>query len=198
MKRGKLVIFEGISGTGKETQAKLLAAYLKQKNIKTSIVYHPSPELKEILSKWRKERKTDSLAEIYLLLADRESRVKEIILPALTRGEWIISLRSWVSAMVYQGKTPQERKWIAGEFQKFEPKADYLFWLDMSPEEALERINERHKNTGEPIGKFEYGKLLAEKRKKYVSIFAKISHIRLDASKPIGRLKQQITSYINI
>ena len=48
MKKGKLITLEGISGTGKETQAKLLQKFLGGRGIKAEIVYHPSPDLKKI------------------------------------------------------------------------------------------------------------------------------------------------------
>ena len=112
MKRGKLIVFEGISGTGKETQAKLLRDYLSKQKITTQIVYHPTPEMKTILSTWRKLRKIDSIPQVYLLLADRADRVRKVILPALNRGDWVISLRSYLSALVYQGRSEKDRDWI--------------------------------------------------------------------------------------
>ena len=51
MKKGKLIVFEGVSGTGKETQAKLLQKYLAAKKIISHIVFHPTPELKPKLRK---------------------------------------------------------------------------------------------------------------------------------------------------
>jgi len=54
MRHGKLIVFEGVSGTGKETQAKLLQKYLAAHHIRSQIVFHPSPRLKEILSEEEK------------------------------------------------------------------------------------------------------------------------------------------------
>ena len=89
MKRGKLIVFEGVSGTGKETQAKLLQTYLAKRKIIAHIVFHPSPELKEIL-----RIQPSAAAELRLLAADRLRRVREEIAPALQKGEWVISLRN--------------------------------------------------------------------------------------------------------
>ena len=182
MTKGKLIVFEGISGTGKETQAKLLGDFLSRKGIQSTIVYHPSPQLKEILSAWRKERSIDHIAEIYLLLADRQSRVRQLIVPALTRGEWVIILRSWVSALVYQGKTEKEKSWIAREFGAFEPIPDYLFYFDIDPDVAYKRAKDRHEKTGEPMGKFETLVLLNQMRNRYQQVLKTIPHKTIDAS----------------
>lgn len=196
--KGKLIVFEGISGTGKETQAKLLQSYLQARGIKSRVVYHPSPELKVLLSAWRKERNIDHITEVYLLLADRSDRVRQVIRPALAKGEWVISLRNWVSALVYQGKTAKERTWIDREFAKFEPRADVLFWFDIDPAMALARILARHKHAGEPIGKFETPALLNEKRKKYRNVLQNILHVRIDASRDITAMHKGICKCINV
>lgn len=189
---GKLIVFEGISGTGKETQAKLLHEYLATRGIKSQIVYHPSPELKAILFQWRKTRHIDHVSEAYFLLADRYDRVRQVIKPTLARGEWVICLRNWVSALVYQAKTPEERTWITQEFFRFEPKPDVLFFFDITPDAAMKRIIKRRKETGEPLGHFETKEHLYEKRKKYELILKTISHIRIDASQSVDIMHHNI------
>lgn len=196
MKRGKLIVFEGVSGTGKETQAKLLQSYLTERGFKSHIVYHPSPELKEILSQWRKSRNIDHVSEAYFLLADRYNRVQEIIKPALATGEWVISLRNSLSALVYQAKTPQERAWIDKEFALFEPKPDTLFFFDMTPEAALKRIMKRHEQTGEPLGTFETLKALTLKQASYRSVLKTIDYVRIDASQSIDHIHTQIVNLV--
>ncbi len=196
MKRGKLIVFEGISGTGKETQAKLLKEYLASKGIVSHIVFHPTPDLKEVLSAWRKNRSIDHITEIYLLLADRSDRVRQVINPALARGEWVMSLRNSLSALVYQAKTPKERAWVAKEFSHFEPKPDYLFFFDITPEAALNRINKRHDETGEPLGKFETPGHLAQKRAAYLSVLKSIAHIQIDARQSIKAIHTRISTLV--
>lgn len=179
MKKGKFIVFEGVSGTGKETQAKLLQKFLKKKGIFSKIVFHPSPELKPAL------RKASSVGEqIKLLAQDREDRVKKVIRPTILRGEWIISLRNYVSAMVYQGDT--------GIIKKIDISPDYLFYFDISPKVAMERIVSR----GETRGKYEKLMVLEEKRKKYQEVLKNIPHIRIDASQSIDRVSARITDEI--
>mgnify|MGYP001563230820 CR=1 FL=1 len=190
MKKGKLIVFEGISGSGKETQVKLLKEYLTRHGIKSHVVYHPSPELKTILSEWRKNRHIDTISEAYFLLADRYDRVRQIIKPALTAGEWVISLRNFVSALVYQAKTASDREYLKKEFGWFEPKPDYLFYFDLNPTVALSRINKR----GEPLGSFETMELLSEKRKIYENVLRKIPHLTIDASGSVDAIHTRLIS----
>lgn len=196
MKRGKFIVFEGISGTGKETQAKLLSRVLAKRGIKSRIVYHPTPELKSILASWRKQRKIDAVTEVYLLLADRYDRMRQVIMPALEAGEWVISLRCWVSALVYQGRTTQDRQWIAHEFSHFEPEPDYLFWFDITPDRAIARIQKRHRETGEKLGKFETIARLKKKRAAYRTVLSDMQHMRIDADKSIEEMHKQIIKYL--
>lgn len=195
--QGKLIVFEGISGTGKETQAVLLRDYLAKKGIHAQIVYHPTPEVKLLLSQWRKERNIDHVSEAYLLLADRYNRMQEVIKPALGRGEWVISLRNYVSALVYQAKTDSDRTYLKKEFARFEGEPDMLFYFDLQPEKAFERIQSRRKQTGEPLGKFEVIGELTDKYQKYHDVLAHIPHHVIDASGSIDVVHAQIIRYVH-
>lgn len=176
--KGKLIVFEGISGTGKETQAKLLKKYLLSRGIISHIVFHPSPSLKPKL------RKATVSEQIQLLVADRADRVKHFIIPALSRGEWVISLRNWVSAQVYQGD---------GEsVKKVDLLPDWLFYFDIAPYGAMQRIESR----GETRGMYETMKLLNEKRKKYKEVLKNIPHITIDAGQSIDDIAANVLKYI--
>lgn len=197
MNKGKLIIFEGISGTGKETQAKLLQDYLVNRHVKAQVIYHPSPELKSILTSWRDTRNIDNIGEVYLLLSDRYSRVQQIINPALDSGTWIVGLRNWISAVVYQGKSKSERDWINQEFHRFEPSHDLLFYFDISAKVAYQRVLLRHQKTNESLGKFETPDLLTEKCQKYRRIIRQVPHITLNAELDIRTIHRQIINKID-
>lgn len=173
--KGKYIVFEGVSGTGKETQAKLLQKFLATKKIKSHIVFHPRAETKLEL---RKARSTQEQLEI--LARDRKDVVDHIILPSLAKGEWVISLRNYISAYVYQGD--------GKEIEEFDPKPDYLFYFDIDPEVSMKRIVSR----GEILGKYETPKLLHEKRKKYKTVLQNIPHIDIDASQSIQSIHKEI------
>jgi len=180
MKRGKLIVFEGVSGTGKETQAKLLQTYLASKKIKSHIVFHPSPSLKPLL---RKAVSTNE--QVALLAKDRKYNVDTNITPAIARGQWVISLRNYISAYVYQGN--------GKEVEAIDLRPDYLFYFDIDPTVSMKRILSR----GEILGKYETPKLLNEKRKKYKKILQRIPHITIDASGDIQSIHKIIIKYIS-
>lgn len=190
--KGKLIVFEGISGTGKETQAKLLKVFLDRKNTPAEIIHHPSPEMKMLLSQWRHDRRLDWKGEVYLLMADRYSRVTNMMNPLLEKGKWIISIRNYLSALVYQARNGKEEQWVADQFLHFEPQPDRIFLFDMEPSSALTRAQIRHEETGEPMGKFETLDILTQKRERYREVFKRVPHVVVDASKS----KEDIHAFI--
>lgn len=179
MKRGKLIVFEGVSGTGKETQAKLLQKYLATKKIISHIVFHPSPELKSKL------RSAKTLQEQRTLLAnDRRDRVDHVIVPALDRGEWVISLRNYISTYVYQGD--------GKEVEAVDVQPDVLFLFDIDPAISMKRIVSR----GEILGIYETPALLEEKRNKYKQVVKNITHVTIDAGKSIDEVHKNVLKYM--
>lgn len=195
--KGKLIVFEGISGAGKETQAKLLVKYLRGKGRQVEIIFHPTPRLKNTLKEWRKE-KIDSVSESFLFIGDRFDIVKRKLLPALRQGKFIISLRNRLSTLVYQGETDWEVKLIEFLYAAFEPQPDILFYFDLEPKIVLLRINKRSRKTGEEKGKFEKLELLKKKRKRYQNLLGNFKNVVIiDASKPIDKIQQDIVKSIS-
>jgi dTMP kinase len=179
MKQGTFIVFEGVSGTGKETQAKLLQEYLKNKGIVSHIVFHPTSALKPALRKAKSPQE-----QISLLAHDRKKIVDSVIIPALAKGQWVISLRNYVSAMVYQGDKEKVKK--------IDIQPDVLFYFDILPDIAMERIISR----GETRGKYEKINLLTEKRKKYKEVLSHIPHITIDAVASIDDIHKKVMKCI--
>lgn len=194
---GKYIVFEGISGTGKETQAKLLKKYLEKKGKKVEIIFHPTVRLKQVLKDWRK-KSISLMTEAFLFIGDRHDMVEKKLLPALKKGKWVISLRNRVSCMVYQAKTEREERLINYLFSTFEPKPDLIFYFDLAPKEALKRIKRRIEETGEEKGAFEKIDLLTKKRKHYKKVLGKFHDVfTIDASGKVDETQKEIQRIVD-
>lgn len=103
----KFISFEGVEGSGKSTQAKLLHQILTQKNIKATLTREPggtkaSEVIREVLlsENWPK---LESKTEIFLNFAARIEHVQKTIKPALKNDEIVICDRFFDSTLAYQG-----------------------------------------------------------------------------------------------
>ena len=105
--KGKFITFEGSEGSGKSTQSKLLARYLRQKGY--SVVYLREPGGTAISEKIRsilldgEHKKMCAECETLLYMAARAQVVDEVIMPALMAGKIVVCDRFLDSTLAYQG-----------------------------------------------------------------------------------------------
>lgn len=188
---GSYIVFEGISGTGKATQAGLLVEVLNNAGKNAVLVFEPSPNRgKKTLRQWREE--IDDLdVEMFLFAADRVSIVRSQVLPPLREGKVVISVRSFLSSRVYQGTGALGEEFLAF-VNSFAPRPDLVLWIDIPPELAGERIKERK---GEPRSKFEAIGKFKLHRKRYRRMFAEMDNVVcIDGSGDIPTVHQKIIS----
>jgi len=100
------ISFEGIEGSGKTTQVRLLGDYLKAKGYDVLITEEPGGteigfRIREILLDPRSSM--NPLTELLLYSASRAEHVREVIYPALMRGTIVIIDRFSDSTIAYQG-----------------------------------------------------------------------------------------------
>lgn len=105
--RGKFIALEGGEGTGKSTQAKLLAAALEKNGIQCIVTREPggtdgAEAIRSLLlsppgSGW------GARAEALLFAAARSDHVEKLIRPNVERGAWVICDRYLDSSRAYQG-----------------------------------------------------------------------------------------------
>jgi len=148
--RGRFITFEGGEGSGKSTQAALLAQRLRSLAIGVVLTREPggSPGAEVIrhvlLSGAAKPLGPD--AEAILFAAARDDHVRNTILPALERGRWVISDRFVDSTRVYQGSLGNlDPKLIQGleRVTVGDLKPDLTFILDVPVEVGLKRAAAR-------------------------------------------------------
>lgn len=144
-RKGKLIVFEGIDGSGKSTQVNLLAEALKNKGISVWTTCEPTkvrPYGCAVRSAASAGQRLPQEQEIAYLLADRLEHVTFDIIPMLEKGHWVITDRYYMSMVAYQGDKVSPRK-LAMMNEAFCPKPDVWFLLDMPAEEALKRAKGR-------------------------------------------------------
>ena len=147
--------FEGGEGTGKSTQAALLAQRLRAMGIGVVLTREPggSPGAEIIrhvlLSGAAKSLGPD--AEAILFAAARDDHVSTTIEPALARGRWVVSDRFADSTNVYQGTLGQVDPLLLGGLHRVTVgtlKPDLTFILDVPAEVGLERARKRRGEAG--------------------------------------------------
>jgi dTMP kinase len=147
LEKGILVVFEGIDGSGKSTQAEILLKRLQGENF--DVVYFREPSK----GKWgRKIKKKalhpDSLSpeeELDLFLKDRRENVEKNLKPALQKRRIVILDRYYYSTIAYQGAKGIDEKLIKRMNEEFVVEPDLVFIFDINPQKGLERIENRKK-----------------------------------------------------
>ncbi len=105
--KGKFISFEGIEGTGKTTQARMLYQYLISKGYDVVLTEEPGGtkiglKIREILLSPDNQGITP-INELMLYNADRVQHLNELILPSINRGKIVITDRFTDSTYAYQG-----------------------------------------------------------------------------------------------
>ena len=113
MNKGKYIVIEGNDGTGKSTQVKLLADFLRQQGKKVQIIEEPGSdnlqnstpvanELRQAINNGSLERSPE--INVLLFSAARRDLWQQKIAPALQRGKIVLASRNYFSTLAYQGQ----------------------------------------------------------------------------------------------
>ena len=152
MSRAKgFISFEGIEGSGKSTQSKLLAAHLRSKG--HNVIETAEPGGTRIGNKIRKlllepKNHMDPLAELLLYYSARAQHVREIIYPSLLRNAIVITDRFTDSTVAYQGYARGIDLSVIDTLNEIvvpDMKPYLTILLDMDVEEGLRRNRDAEK-----------------------------------------------------
>ena len=150
---GKFITFEGGEGTGKSTQASLLAGRLKGLGIEVVLTREPGGSAGAevirhvILSGAAKPLGPD--VEAVLFAAARADHLDQVIRPALERGAWVVCDRFVDSTRVYQGALGKVDPRLLRGLERVTIGAavpDLTVILDIAPEIGLQRARSRGAN----------------------------------------------------
>ncbi len=150
--KGKFISFEGGEGGGKSTQIALLIDALKEAEIDVLQTREPggSPgaELIRTLLVEGETDRWDAQTETLLHFAARRDHLTNVILPALDKGQWVLTDRYADSTMAYQGYGHGVSKKAIHGFYQFiagNKQPDLTIILDLPAEEGLARAESRGK-----------------------------------------------------
>jgi dTMP kinase len=158
---GAFVCFEGGDGTRKSTQAHALATTLTDRGYRTLLTFEPGDttvgkELRRIVL----DPATGTLSdrtEVLLYAADKAEHVDTVVMPALERGEVVITDRYVDSMLAYQGAgrildltdVDLVARWATRDLR---PHLTVV--LDLDPAHGLGRFDGRDRIEGEPLDFF--------------------------------------------
>ncbi len=149
--RGKFITFEGIDGSGKSTQLRMLAGALRLQKFDVLTTCEPGGtplgrRLREAFLET--EENVSPLAEFLLFAADRAQHVNFLVKPALKAGKIVVSDRYADATFAYQGagrgfseETVSQVINLATEGLK----TDLTLFFDLPIEKALARTNSRNR-----------------------------------------------------
>ena len=141
---GYLIVIEGIDGTGKSTQATMLAEALRKSG--REVVQSFEPTNGPWGKKLRESATTGRLSiedELEYFINDRREHVEELIIPTIKSGGIVILDRYYFSTMAYQGARGIDPEAIRAKNEIFAPQPDMLIILDLDVDIALQRIGVR-------------------------------------------------------
>ncbi|TGK31825.1 dTMP kinase [Leptospira gomenensis] len=145
------VVFEGIDGSGKSTLCKSTTLALGERGIPATSFTEPTHwETGQFLRKFlRGEIELDREEQIEAFLADREESLRKNVLPSLRSGKNVLLDRYLYSTAAYQsGSDFSPEDIVRKNLERNFPLPDVLFFLDLKPALALERLSVR-KETAE-------------------------------------------------
>jgi len=198
-KRGFLITFEGVEGSGKTTQMNMLHAHLLRLKVDVVATHEPGgtrigEEIRRIILN-PAYGEMHPLTEAVLYAADRAQHVQEVIRPALDAGRVVLCDRYIDSSLAYQGvarglgleAVRNLNEWVTGDLYP-----DLTIMLEIPYEVGLQRLQKRRRTLDRMEGQPE--RFHAHVQEAYRSL-AKIFSARflvLDGTEPPDRIHHRI------
>ncbi len=162
MRRGQFITFEGIEGSGKSVQLRLLEDEFRRRRLSFVSTREPGGtafglELRQVLLH-RNGAAREPLAELLIYLADRYQHLKEKIEPSLVRGFHVLCDRYHDATLAYQGQARDIGFSRINQLAKILelPSPDVTLVLDIEIELGLRRAKTRNQEQNrEKWGRFE-------------------------------------------
>ncbi|XP_049868850.1 thymidylate kinase [Pectinophora gossypiella] len=148
LKRGALIVIEGVDRTGKSTQAKSLVESLKKKQVKAEYTNFPAryTEIGKVINNYLTSKTDLSNETIHLLFSANRWETAKNIIQTLEQGTSIIVDRYCYSGVAFSAAKGLDIDWCKAPDRGL-PKPDKVFFLTMPLENVMQRNgfgNERY------------------------------------------------------
>ncbi|QJX00724.1 dTMP kinase [Frigoriglobus tundricola] len=148
MPKPAFISLDGLDGTGKSTQCRLLVEWLTAQRVPVTACTDPGgtplgQELRKLLL-FGRDHTISTTTEAMLFMASRAQLVDEIIRPALDGGQVVVSDRFLLANVVYQGHAGGLNAadlWTVGRFVTGGLEPDLTLVFDLPPDVAVSRRN---------------------------------------------------------
>jgi dTMP kinase len=188
--RGRLIVFEGVDGSGKSTQLRLLAEQLRQSEIAHLVTGEPTdgPWGRKIRAMARSGERVAPEEELRWFLEDRREHVAEVLRPGVAAGQIVVSDRYYLSTVAYQGARGFDPQALLVQSEAECPLPDLALIFEIDPETGLARVHARG-GIAEPA--FEDAEFLS----RVAAVFRSIDRpylARIDARGPIETVARAV------
>lgn len=207
--QGRLIVFEGVEGSGKSTQIRRLKTWLSQ----TQLIPHPftaiqqthepggtelGSEIRQLLLHKSGDEPIHYLTELLLYAADRAQHIEVSITPLLKQGSLVLCDRFTDSTLAYQGYGRGLDLALIQQLNEIATRgltSDLTFWLDLPVEVGLARTRQRGS-----LDRMEQTDLSFHQRVQQGYAALALAHpqriVRIDASLSETEVAKQIQSVI--
>lgn len=188
------IVLEGIDGSGKTTQAKLLADEFRRNGKEVILTLEPT---KTVVGAWidavlRGDVKLDMFALQYLFMADRLQHVAEVIRPALQRDAIVVCDRFHFSTIAYGRAFGMADELLMGIFAAL-PAIDHAILVDVSVDDALARVRSR----GDVQHIFDKRDRLEKIRQQYLRLVDEGKLAAVDGRGSVEEVAERIRKIVN-
>jgi dTMP kinase len=191
-KTGKLIVFEGIDGSGKTTVHKALKERIKDRD---DIVFSHEPTDGKYGRKIREALKEGNVLDeelLFLFMQDRIEHVKNVVIPSLKEGKVVILDRYYLSTAAYQAGKLFSVKELLTLNGLFSPMPDLVVYFESPVEKALERLSRR----GNVLSVFEKEKKLKEVAKNYEQVLKHFDVVKVNALLPVEEVVREVKKIV--
>jgi dTMP kinase len=201
--RGRFVVLEGGDGSGKSTQVARLAASLRVRGLTVLETFEPGAGNVGAVIRELVLHGPDALApmaEALLMAADRAQHVATEIMPALTRGEWVVCDRYIPSSLVYQGVV---RRLGVDVVQQLSAVAtaglvpDLVVVLDVDDDVAASRRGDSRRRDALDRLEREDPSFHAEVRQAYRDLAAERGWVVVDGAGDVGEVARRVEAALD-